>query len=138
MRSIFTFVALCCGITSFAQIGDWLADQIKQQIQSEISSITNYNSNNLGTFGSFLWEAVVESKCESDLNEKAQEFKNFKINQWYLDRVPEKYPGRNVWSSYPQVSTLLNNKANSYFHQTRNIRFSDAANATFNTQLSDI
>lgn len=118
-------------LPSSAQIADWLADQIRSEIQNQISSVTNYNSNYLGSFGSYIWESVVNAKCESDLKEKALEFRNFNIDRSFLDRVPKKYPRSNkYWSDYAELSPLLYSHANGYFHGKSDIKFRDAAHET--------
>ncbi|MDE5787422.1 MAG: hypothetical protein K2H79_02615, partial [Bacteroidaceae bacterium] len=115
-------------LPSSAQIAEWLADQIRSEIQNQISSVTNYNSNYLGSFGSYIWESVVNAKCESDLEEKALEFRKFNIDRSFLDRVPKKYPHSNkYWSDYSEIFPLLNSRANGYFHGKSNVKFRDAA-----------
>lgn len=118
-----------CSLSSYAQIADWIEQQIREEINSAISPIVNYNANNMGSFGSYIWESVVSAKCESDLEEKAKEFENFEIDTSFLNRVPVKYPNRDsYWVEYMQIRPQLCDKANSFFHQNKSIRLDKLAN----------
>ncbi|MBD5277545.1 MAG: hypothetical protein HDS30_07850 [Bacteroides sp.] len=133
MRLSLTSLILFFTITANGQIGEWIAKQIKAEIQSELSSITNYNANNLGSFGTYLWDFVVNSTCESDLNDKAKEFEKFEIDRSFLDRVPHKYPNyKSFWTSYSSIPTQLYSHANAYYHLGKNISFQDIAGSKFN------
>lgn len=120
MRRISALIALLFTLTSNCQVIDWITDQIRSEIDSEISKITNFNSNTLGSFGSYIWDAIVEGMCENDLKEKAKEFEKFHINDSYLNNLSKKYPypDRN-WTQYSEISSTLLNRANSYFHNTK-------------------
>ena len=133
MRGILTSVTLLCTLASHAQIGEWIADQIKEEIMNQIGHVTNTNSKNLGSFGTFIWDSVVEAKCESDLKEKAAELNDFKIDDSYLRRLPGTYPNHSkYWVNYADLSGNLYNHANSYFHQKNAVPFSTIANAKIN------
>lgn len=133
MRGLAIAVALMSAATSYAQIGEWIANQIREEIEGEISKITNYNSNNLGSFGSYIWESVVSAKCESDLKDKAKEFRNFEIDKRYSDLVPGRYPNRSTyWLAHSEIVPTLLNHANEYFHGEANIKFSEVADSKIN------
>lgn len=120
-------LASFCTLGSQAQIGEWIADQIKSEIQNQVSHITNYNSNTLGSFGNYLWESVVSAKCQSDLEDKAKEFKSFPIDRSYLDGLDGKYAGAISWKTYDEVGAKMLTHSNSFFHQAKNIRICDIA-----------
>lgn len=125
---------LSLNFTAQGQIGEWIADQIKSKIEEEIlgrvNSVVNYNSERLGAYGNYIWDAVVNSKCESDLKNKALEFKNFQINKSYLDKVPKKYPDKDkYWTKYDQLTPVLNKHTNTYFHTKYDIKFNQVADA---------
>lgn len=133
---VFSFVCSC--LPASAQIVEWLEDQIRSEIEStiysEINKVTHYNSNELGDFGTFIWNSVVDAKRDSDLKDKARELRNFPINRSYLEKIPSKFPNNSkYWTTHSQITPILNTRANEYFHDTNDVRFCDAANASIAT-----
>ena len=130
VRGLALACVLLCSATSYAQIGEWIANQIREEIEGEIGKITNHNANILGSFGAYIWDSVVDAKCESDLKDKAKELRDYEIDESFLQRVPNKYPTHSsYWTMHSEIVPKLYNHANAYFHVGGNIKFSNVANS---------
>ncbi len=128
IRVIILGVTLLTFKISHAQIGEWIADQIKSEIMSELNPILNYNSNRLGDFGEFIWDAVVEAYSENEMAEKMGQLSTVDIDKSALTTITRRYPGYNsYWTTYNQISPLLSSRGNSYFRNLSNLRLNDMA-----------
>lgn len=119
--------ALLCFLlprTSQAQIIDWMADQVKNYVVGQVNSVLNSTTNNLGSFGTMLWDGIVEAGAVSEVTDKAKELANFETSTTELYNVPMKYGMSGDRSDFSTIYKVQNSFMRSVIFSQKGLHLS--------------
>lgn len=127
--TFYIFIILNCNSTK-AQIADWIGDQVKGYIYNQVNSVLNSTNSMLGTFGSTIWEGVVEAKTEGDLKEEMAKFKEFPVETGQLSSAQSRYGIRNSNIDYRSIYWIQSDLTKSIVNDMRNLPSGELCNSS--------
>lgn len=102
-------------------IKDYVTGQIKDYIYGEVNSILHTTNSYLGSFGSSIWEGVVDYKLESDLEESAQKFEEFEPKRLELNDLQNRYSAYARTTPYSNIHTEHTTNIHGLIHAKKDV-----------------